>query len=206
MTIGMLGVLDRALPGGHGIALVAGLSCLALFFFGHLVVNLAGWEELILFVAGAALLGFEIFVPGHIVPGILGVLCIVAAMVLALVNLDVVPVEIAWKDGAIPNALALVFASILATTVLGVTLGQVLPRTRVGRALVLETAITARANDPASVEMIGMAATMLRPAGKVSLGGKRVDAVAERGYIEEGARVEVVRREGLTVVVREVRS
>jgi membrane-bound serine protease (ClpP class) len=51
---------------------------------------------------------------------------------------------------------------------------------------------------------VGVAATPLRPAGKVQFGDEFVDVVAEGGYVPPGARVQVVEIEGNRVVVKEV--
>ena len=138
MMLGMLGILIELWAPGHGAALGAGLCCLGLFFFGHHVATLAGWEAIAMFVVGLALVGFEIFVPGHIVPGVIGVLLIVAALVLAFINLDAVPLGVAWNAGWLPDALGSVFGSLAATVVVGWAISRVLPKTAAGRALVLD--------------------------------------------------------------------
>ena len=95
MTVGFLGLLIELYTGGHGFALLASLVCLGLFFFGHMVVRLAGWEEIALFAAGAILLGVEIFViPGFRLTGALGILAIVASLVMALVDLRPIPLDV----------------------------------------------------------------------------------------------------------------
>ncbi|MCC6556206.1 MAG: nodulation protein NfeD [Polyangiaceae bacterium] len=209
MTLGMLGILLELYSPGHGVALVVGLSCLALFFFGHHVARLAGWEEIVLFLAGAGLIAFEVFVPGHIVPGVVGALCVLAALVMAVVNLENVPLDVAWDAGWLPRAMAIVFGSVTATAVVASGAVRLLPRTRLGRPLILDAAIRAAApgRDPEVAGLAGRAgeaATDLRPAGKVLLDGQRVEATAERGYIEAGARVRVVRADGARLVVREI--
>jgi membrane-bound serine protease (ClpP class) len=138
MTLGMLGILIELWAPGHGAALCAGLCCLGLFFFGHHIAMLAGWEAIVMFVAGLVLVGFEIFVPGHIAPGVIGVLLIVAALVLAFLNLDAVPIGVAWHAGWLADALGSVLGALGATLVLGWAIVRLLPRTAVGRALVLD--------------------------------------------------------------------
>ena len=51
---------------------------------------------------------------------------------------------------------------------------------------------------------IGVAATPLRPAGKVQFGDQFVDVVAEGSYVVPGTRVQVIEIEGNRVVVKEV--
>jgi membrane-bound serine protease (ClpP class) len=139
MTLGMLGILIELWAPGHGAALCAGLCCLGLFFFGHHVTLLAGWEPIVMFVVGLVLVAIEIFVPGHVLPGVFGVLLIVAALVLAFINLDAVPIGVAWRAGWLPDALGSVFGSLAATLLFGWAILRILPRTAVGRALVLDT-------------------------------------------------------------------
>ncbi|WP_441292649.1 NfeD family protein [Sorangium sp. KYC3313] len=213
MTLGMLGILLELYAPGHGVPLAVGLSCLALFFFGHHVVKLAGWEELALFAVGAILIAVEILVPGHIVPGVAGAACVASALLLSLLDLERVPVDVAWHAGWLPRALASVCGSLAATAALAVGAARVAPRTRFGRRFVLDAAIRGVAVGgppegpaaPASlVDRLGTAATDLRPSGKVALDGRRVEALSELGYVEAGARVRVIRAEGGRVVVRAV--
>jgi membrane-bound serine protease (ClpP class) len=208
MSLGMLGILIELYAPGHMVALTAGLSCLALFFFGHYVVLLAGWEEIVMFVVGAGLIAFEIMAPGHIVPGVIGVLLILAALVLALVNLDAVPLGVAWNQGWVQHALASVFGSLLVTAACTWGLMKLLPHTRLGRPLVLDAALesgVARAarllaDVPAGAR--GVAATDLRPMGKASFGERKLDVVLESGHVGQGGAVEVVRVDGGRLVVR----
>ncbi|MDH3445699.1 MAG: nodulation protein NfeD, partial [Deltaproteobacteria bacterium] len=66
-------------PGGLGIA------SLALFFWGHWLVQLAGWEELLLVGSGLVRLFLEVFViPGFGVAGVLGIGALLAGLSLSL--------------------------------------------------------------------------------------------------------------------------
>lgn len=56
------------------------------------------------------------------------------------------------------------------------------------------------------VSKIGEAATALRPAGKVRLDGKLFDAVAEYGFIEQGATVFVSKCEAGQLYVNEINN
>ena len=48
----------------------------------------------------------------------------------------------------------------------------------------------------------GIALTPLRPSGAVQVGGERLDVVSEGGFITAGAKVKVMRVEGIRIVVR----
>jgi membrane-bound serine protease (ClpP class) len=206
MTLGMLGILIELYSPGHGVALGFGLVCLGLFFFGHHVVKLAGWEEIGLFVVGVTLVGVEVFVPGHVLPGVVGALCIVGSLVFALVNLEAVPVEVAWRAGWLTRALAIVMGSVLATALCGWGLVKLLPRTPFGRPLVLEATLPPGPALLPAPGQTGRADTPLRPSGKVIVDGRRLDAVAEVGFLEAGTAIRVVRSEAGRVVVRAERS
>jgi membrane-bound serine protease (ClpP class) len=51
---------------------------------------------------------------------------------------------------------------------------------------------------------IGVAATPLRPAGKMKFGEEYLDVVAEGSYVQPGSRVQVIEIEGNRIVVKEV--
>jgi membrane-bound serine protease (ClpP class) len=74
ITIGMLGIILELRTPGFGVPGALGIASLALFFWGHWLVALAGWEELLLFGSGIVLLILEIFViPGFGIAGVLGI-------------------------------------------------------------------------------------------------------------------------------------
>jgi len=80
---------------------------------------------------------------------------------------------------------------------------RLLPNTRFGKPLILETAITATAGEAESlVGRHGVTETPLRPAGKANVGGKRIDVVTDGGFIEANERVVVAEVDGPRVVVR----
>jgi membrane-bound serine protease (ClpP class) len=67
-----------------------GLGCLGLFFWGHHLAGLAGWEDLALVVVGVILIVLEAFViPGFGVAGILGGLSLAGGLVLAMTRRDI---------------------------------------------------------------------------------------------------------------------
>ena len=89
MSIGFLGILIELYHPGWGLPGTLGVIALGTFFFGHHVAQLAGWEELLLFALGAALLALEVFViPGFGVAGVSGIVLMLAGVVLSLVGLD----------------------------------------------------------------------------------------------------------------------
>ncbi len=135
MTIGFLGLIMELYTAGFGITGVIGILSLLLFFFGHAVVNLAGMEELLIFVVGVGLLLVEAFViPGFGVVGVLGILCILASLVLTLIGL---PIAISWSTGDLGRALSSVAIALGITIIVGALLFRFLPRARPLRRLIL---------------------------------------------------------------------
>ncbi|MCA9557667.1 MAG: hypothetical protein KC583_03785, partial [Myxococcales bacterium] len=214
MSIGMLGLLLEFYTPGFGFAGGIGLLCLLLFFGGHMVVDLAGWEEVVLFGLGLVALGLEVFVfPGFGVSGVIGIALVAISLIMAMLGL---PLSTSWNVGAVNAAAATVMLS-LAGTVLGmIILMKFLPRAPIGRWLVLETTLGRGAPAPAStdedwtapdrelgryLDRTGQATTDLRPAGKARIDGDLVDVVSAHGWIERGTTVRVVQVEGVRVVV-----
>ena len=78
--------VEFSAPGISFGGLVAGL-CFALFFWSRFLGGTAGWLEVVLFIAGIAFLGIELFVmPGFGVAGITGMLLLLAGVVMASQN------------------------------------------------------------------------------------------------------------------------
>ena len=87
MTIGILGIIVEIRTPGFGVPGSLGVASLALFFWGHWLVRLAGWEELLLLGIGVILLAIEIFVtPGFGLIGVLGLAALIGGLGLSLVG------------------------------------------------------------------------------------------------------------------------
>jgi len=86
-----------------------------------------------------------------------------------------------------------------------------LPKTPIGSILQLRARRRAPGEgtpDAAELESLvgdtGVAETSLRPSGAIRVNHKRIVAMAEAGFIEKGATVEIIQAGGADVVVREV--
>src|SRR5438067_3284358 len=85
---GILGAyLEFKLPGVTWPAIISAI-CFALFFLGHYLAGLAGWEVVALFVLGMVLVLIEILFFAHstIVFGVIGVFLIVASLLWAMID------------------------------------------------------------------------------------------------------------------------
>ena len=203
MTIGMLGILVEIRTPGFAVPGTIGLLSLGLFFWGQWLVQLAGWEELLLVAAGVLLVGIEVFViPGFGIAGIAGTVALVAGLGLALVGAGA-------TTAIIIGALGRVAISILLALAGGLALLRVLPTLPFGRRFVLDTEMRAESGyasppqtDRLSLGHTGTALSPLRPAGVAEIDGVRVDVVSDGSFIEAGAAIEVIRVEGNRIVVR----
>ncbi len=203
MTIGILGIIVELRTPGFGVPGALGIACLALFFWGHWLVRLVGWEELLLVGAGVVLLAVELFVtPGF---GVIGVLSLAA--LLGGLGLSLVGAGATWE--VILTAIGRVAVSLVLAIVASLALLRFLPRLPFGRRLVLETELTARegfASEPetdrAWLGKRGTTVSTLRPAGIADIEGERVDVVSDGEFIDAGDPITVVRVDGNRIVVR----
>jgi membrane-bound serine protease (ClpP class) len=203
MTIGIVGLIVELRTPGFGIPGAVGITSLVLFFWGHWLVQLVGWEELILVGVGLVLLAIELFVtPGFGVIGVLGIAALLGGLGLSLVGAGAT-----WA--VIFSALGRVAVSLLLAIAASLALLRFLPRLPGGRRLVLETELTAAEGfasapetDRAWLGQRGTAVSPLRPAGIADLEGQRVDVVSDGEFIEAGASITVVRVDGNRIVVR----
>ncbi len=204
LSIGTLGLIIEIKTPSFGIAGMAGVLSLAAFFGSHLIVGLAGWEEIILLGVGMIAMGIEIFVvPGFGLAGIVAITCIGVATFMAL--LGAIPT---WSDMARASGILVVAASIVAV-VLTVIL-KYLPTSTGGRGIFLQAATDRSAGyiaEPIREDLIGVegvAVTDLRPAGTAQLGDERLDVVSDVGFVAKGTDVRVIQSEGYRLVVEPV--
>jgi membrane-bound serine protease (ClpP class) len=207
VSVATLGILLELRTPGFGVPGIIGISSLALFMWGHWLVQLAGWEELLLITAGLVLLVLEIFViPGFGVAGALGLLGIVAGLVLSLTGPGPSGQFIAMAAGRI-------VASVLLAVLASLVLLRFITRLPIGRKLILDAGLAATqgyTSEPKSdhqwLGRRGVTLTPLRPAGLVDIDGHRLDVVSEGDLIEAAAAVEVVKVDGNRIVVTRLHS
>ncbi|MCD8505001.1 MAG: hypothetical protein LRY53_08415 [Burkholderiaceae bacterium] len=205
VSIAMIGIIVEVRTPGFGVPGALGLSSLGLFLWGHWLVNLAGWEEFLLAAAGILLLLIEAFViPGFGIAGVLGIIALLGSLMLSTVG------EGATMDALI-GAASRLGVSLIVAIAASLAILRFLPKTKIGRHLVLSTDLTAAGgftSEPVAehelVGKMGIAMSTLRPAGIADIEGKRVDVVSDGEYIEAGEPIRVDHVDGNRVVVRHV--
>ncbi|MEW6379793.1 MAG: NfeD family protein [bacterium] len=225
LTIGLLGLLIELRTPTWGIAGTVGLICLAVFFWGHVILRLVGWEEVALLLIGTVLLLLEILViPGFGLTGILGLAALAAGFILSLVGRNPTSWEL-WSAVSHISIVMLIALIALALSVKFLAKSAAVQRlvlqTRTGQGRQREaeqpktdTAAPEEARpalksdqEPDRVQHLdqsGVALTNLRPAGKAAFGKKRLNVVSEGDFIDRGSAVRIVRVEGSRIMVQKI--
>jgi len=193
---------------GIGFPLILALSAAALYFAPLYLDSLASYWEIIIFIIGVVLVILEIFViPGFGVAGVSGIICIVVGLVFSMVgnvgfDFSGVP------TGMIASRLMIVLVALAISLPLSILLGKKLFESRLFGGLALNTVqdsqqgyTVADNGERQQIGRQGVAATVLRPAGKVEVDGKIYDAVAQIGYVDKGTAVKVVGYENGSLIV-----
>lgn len=200
---------------GLGVFGVLAAVCAVLLFGGPMLLGLAGWWHVLLFLVGVALVLVEVFLlPHHGVLLATGILLMLAGIVMAVVPGGVGGVSAdANLDRFLWSLASVVFAVLLAVPGIWL-LSRFVGELPVFRRLVLSRnseAATLLAPEAAGLApvAVGMEGTVtgtgLRPGGRVDFGGPEpLSVVSVSGWIEPGARVRVVEAEPNRVAVEKV--
>ena len=208
LSLGFLGLIIEIKTAGFGWAGIAGLLSLALFFGAHLLVGLAGAEDIILVAIGAVLVGVEVLViPGFGVFGIAGIVALIGGLFMA--QIGQLPTRADFAQAATVLTTTMLLVAIAAWGLL-----RYMPRSRrLKRSGVLLPESTDRDEGYTSADVRsdlegteGVAITDLRPAGVGLFADERMDVVSESEWIEEGTRIRITSAEGYRHIVRAVNS
>src|SRR4051812_15847297 len=213
----MLGIicayLEFKMPGVSMPGIMAAI-CFALFFAGHYLAGLAGWEVVALFVVGVVFVLVEILFFAHstIIFGVVGVFLMLASLLWAMI--DRYPGETIFPTGdMLATPLRNLFITLLAAVAVIMVLARFLPKTNLYRRFALMTT-----NPPGpslagiprefatSLDLVpgmeGMAQTMLRPSGKARFADHVVDVVTDGEFIAAETPITVTQKDGMRVVVK----
>jgi membrane-bound serine protease (ClpP class) len=194
---------------GFGVAGILSIVCFGLFFFGHYIAGLTGFEVIAVFALGALLVAAELFLfPGTAVLALVGTALMLGALLFAMIDRFPGDPWIPSVEQLLRPAVNLGIALILSVIVIAL-LARFFPSLPLFRRLVLastESAGPALEVKPTSglavhPGMTGVARSILRPAGKAEIDGMLVDVVTEGEFLEAGASVRVLAVEGSRVVV-----
>lgn len=227
ILIGVAGGYVEMQAPGFGIPGFISIAAFGLFFFGHYVAgSLVGQETAVVagvFVIGVLLLLLEIFVlPGTLVPGITGFVCIMVALVYTMSGWETIepsvlpgalPSEVPEKSGFDLSAYALGLRN-FALGIIGaagviVLLGRYLPETKPFQQMVLSTSAGGSLETTPAMQTVakvrigdhGVTRSALRPYGTVEIDQRPLEAMAENGYIDASVTVRVREIRGPKIIV-----
>ncbi len=211
---GILGAyLEFKIPGVTWPGVISAI-CFALFFLGHYLAGLAGWEVVALFILGMILVLIEILFFAHstIVFGVVGVFLMLASLLWTMI--DRYPGQNFFPTGKmLAMPLLNMFIAIVGSFIIIALLARYLPRTSIYRRFALMDSnppgpslagvprqfTTALALTPG---MQGTSVTVLRPSGKARFADHVVDVVTEGEFIGPQTPVTVIQTDGMRVVVK----
>jgi len=211
---GIIGAyLEFKIPGASLPGIFAGI-CFTLFFLGHYLAGLAGWEVMALFVLGLVLVLIEILFFAHstIVVGVVGVFLMLGSILWAMI--DRYPGENFFPTGSmLALPLRNLFIAMVASGIVIMLLARYLPRTSFYRRFALITSSPSGpslvgerrefANAAALVPgMQGRSLSVLRPSGKAQFADHIVDVITQGEFIPPETPITVVATDGMRVVVK----
>jgi membrane-bound serine protease (ClpP class) len=197
LTIGIAGLIIEIFTIGFGVSGTLGVAALGLYFFGHILAGITGFEAVFLFLIGLILLAAEVFfIPGFGIAGIGGIIALIVSIVLTAPT---------FEQGIIS-----LVVSIIGTIILLFISIKFLPTRKVWKRLILSDK-QGKNNYVASnkslnelVGQIGKTVTPLRPAGTAKINGVRVDVITSGEFIDSGKNIRIVKVEGVRVVAEEI--
>jgi membrane-bound serine protease (ClpP class) len=205
---GLLGIYVEFKTPGFGIPGLAGITLLAIFFWGHHIVGVSGSLEMIIFAIGLILLALEIFViPGFGIAGTAGLALIIISLFMAMVEHypgtkwfqpPVLQFEDAFKHLGLGLSMSLI---------LGLIVARFLPKTNGFQHLMLSNklesahGVTASSSTDDLLGAKGKSVTPLHPAGFATINGKRINVVAHGAFIDANTAIVVAETHGSRIVV-----
>lgn len=149
----------------------------------------------ILFVAGFILIGVEMMIPGFSVPGITGIVCLIAGIFLAADSV---------MEGVVITLIIIVLLAVMLFVFL-----KLLGSGKMKSSLVLQEELVSESGYISTNDLQyllgkeGVALTDLRPAGKGDFEGIAFDVLSEGGYIAKEAGIVIQKVQGSKLIVRE---
>jgi len=144
----------------------------------------------------AALIAAEVFVPSGGLISICALVCLIGG------------VAIFFHHSAAAGIVGVGVAFVMIPSVLIITY-KILPKTKFGKSVILAPSERQQGDAiPDTAELknmtgaVGIVMTPLRPVGMCDFSGRRIECVAESGYVEKGKKVKVIDVESTQLTVR----
>jgi membrane-bound serine protease (ClpP class) len=207
MTFGFLGILFELQQPGWGVSGTIGAICLALALGAGYIAQLASATDLLIIFSGVILLLIEmIIIPGFGIAGIGGIILIVFGLYRLL--LPDVPVGEEVADMAMFGMTIGIIGGLIGL----VLLLKLMTKTKFWKKLATpDVQDHARGYDTSlglenMVGQTGVTESDLRPSGWITVKDKRIFVVSEGTFIDESAKVKIIKVDGNRVVVRQIKN
>ncbi len=224
MGVGFFLIIIDVKNGGFGVLAGIGVAVLLGVFAGTHMSGLSGYEEILIFILGAALVVAELlFFPGMVFPIMIGIVLMLGSLAWALGGIW--PAQgFEYNFSGLTRGVFQVFIGVGLSFVLALLFAKFLPKTPLwGRMVLAPTSASldsrgaavkvGEAADPyaetlGGVEVKagsrGVAVGELMPSGQVNINGRIVDAVSVFGHIGAGEKVEVVAKKDFNFLVKKI--
>ncbi len=150
----------------------------------------------LLFFASAALILAEVFVPSGGIISFFSLICLIGGVI------------IFFRHSTFAGVAGVIIALIMIPSVLIIAY-RIFPKTKFGKTVTLTPPLRQQGDAiPDTEELksligkIGVVLSPLRPVGMCDFSGRRIECVAETGYIEKGKEIRVIRVQGTQLTVR----
>lgn len=149
---------------------------------------------IVVLVIGFVLIGVELVVPGFGVPGIAGIICLVAGIFIVTDSLE---------EGILVTVVVIVVLGILMAVIMGL-----MHHRKFRSPIILDDEVRAEDAYLESSDLNylldkeGVATTDLRPAGKGDFDGIELDITSEGPYVEKGSRIVISRLSANRLIVK----
>lgn len=157
------------------------------------------WFMVVFFIFGGILMILELIMPGFSVPGIAGILSLIAGVVVGSSVLT---------SGQLAVVIFLVF---VATIVMAVLLYRSATRNgKLSRLLFLSSSAVKEEGYSSNKSLedmigrIGTSTTILRPSGSGDFDGIKVDVIADGQFIPKDTKIKIVKVEGFRILVEQI--
>lgn len=206
---GMLLLFIEFKTPGFGFFGIGGILLLLVVFISSHIAGLAGYEAILFFFIGLALVFVEILIlPGLVFPALIGIALILGSLIWAMA--DIWPDQpIDWSGTTFSTPLLNLAIGMAIAIVGALILIRYLPKTWVWNKLVLQTAVgdpperpkTIRSGSSTSsttpagwpnIGAVGITTTDLFPNGEIEIDNKRYQAKTRLSQIEHGSRIRVI--------------
>ena len=151
---------------------------------------------ILLLIAGFILIGTEMVLPGFGVPGISGIICLVAGILLTADTIE---------EGLTITLVVIVLLAVMFTIILAMLhMKKIKPPIVLQEELKAEKGYLSSSDLEYLVGKEGVTVTDLRPAGKCNIDGVEFDVRSEGKYIARGSNVRISRIQGNTLIIKEI--